>query len=474
MTQLARKLGLLDYFALGCGTIIGVGWLVVMGDWLRRAGPLGAMLGFLIGGAALLPIGYVYGRLVMLLPDAAGEIAYTAAVFPSTISFATGWMILLPFLIACPWFAVAIGKTAAYLFPALNSHEIYRLSGHPVYLPHLLLGLLLTALVTGVNYRGVRLSAVVQRTATLGLFLLFAVFGSAGVAHGHSANLQPLFSGSAIVAVLLMLQIVPYFMTGFECIGKASEESRVGFADRDYLVATILSISVAALFYAGVIAIVGVAAPWRDTAKQDFATAAALQAAVGGRTIVNIVLLAALLSLAKACNGAFVAATRLLFALGRRGLATERLSTVHTRNQTPVAAVLLVGGVMAGAMFLGDTILVPVTEVGSLGSVFAWTMACLAYLFLTTRRRNARASVLNSRTERSIAVAGAVIAGALLVLKLVPAVPGHFTRYEYEALALWLVLGVMVRCTGRRNIPRTDVAIATAGCDCRTDVEVRT
>ena len=87
MTQLAHKLGLLDYFALGCGTIIGVGWLVVMGDWLHRGGPLGAAL---IVGAAILLIGYVYGRFVMLLPDAAGEIAYTAEVFPATVSFATG------------------------------------------------------------------------------------------------------------------------------------------------------------------------------------------------------------------------------------------------------------------------------------------------------------------------------------------------------------------------------------------------
>ena len=37
MTQLARKFGRFDYFALGCGTTIGVGWLVVIDDWLQRA-----------------------------------------------------------------------------------------------------------------------------------------------------------------------------------------------------------------------------------------------------------------------------------------------------------------------------------------------------------------------------------------------------------------------------------------------------
>jgi APA family basic amino acid/polyamine antiporter len=66
---LARKLRLVDYFALGWGTMVGVGWLVVMDDWLLRGGVLGAILGFAIGGALLLPIGYVYGQLVTAMPD---------------------------------------------------------------------------------------------------------------------------------------------------------------------------------------------------------------------------------------------------------------------------------------------------------------------------------------------------------------------------------------------------------------------
>ncbi len=46
MTQLARKLRVTDYFSLGWGTMVGVGWLVVMDDWLLRGGPLGGILGF--------------------------------------------------------------------------------------------------------------------------------------------------------------------------------------------------------------------------------------------------------------------------------------------------------------------------------------------------------------------------------------------------------------------------------------------
>ncbi len=122
MTTLARKLRVVDYFTLGWGTMVGVGWLVVMDDWLLRGGTLGAVLGFAIGGALLLPIGYVYGQLVTAMPDAAGEVAYTAKVFPRSVSFATGWMMMLAYFIVCPWEAVAVGKIAGYIFPALDSH----------------------------------------------------------------------------------------------------------------------------------------------------------------------------------------------------------------------------------------------------------------------------------------------------------------------------------------------------------------
>src|SRR5512147_3207264 len=97
MRTLARKLRVVDYFSLGWGTMVGVGWLVVMDDWLLRGGALGGVLGFAIGGLLLLPIGYVYGQLVTIMPDASGEVAYTAKAFPPIVSYATGWMMLLAY-----------------------------------------------------------------------------------------------------------------------------------------------------------------------------------------------------------------------------------------------------------------------------------------------------------------------------------------------------------------------------------------
>src|SRR5271165_5133515 len=234
MTGLARKLSLWNYFALGFGTMIGTGWVILMDDWLGRGGPLGAMLGFLAGGILLLPIGYIYGQWVRRLPDAAGEAAYTAQVFPPFVSYLTGWMMLLSYFIVCPWEAVAVGKLAAYIFPQLDTLELYRVAGQPVFLPRFLLGAALTLVLAFVNYRGIRGSARFQSWATSSVLIVFLILLLTSLRTGSLANFRPLFSHAPLASVLLTLQIVPYFVTGFESVPKVAEEARPGFPARDF------------------------------------------------------------------------------------------------------------------------------------------------------------------------------------------------------------------------------------------------
>ena len=433
MITLARKLRVVDYFALGWGTMVGVGWLVVMDDWLLRGGVLGAILGFAIGGALLLPIGYVYGRLVTAMPDAAGEVAYTAKVFPQSISFATGWMMILAYFIVCPWEAVAVGRIAGYIFPALDSMELYRIAGRPVYLPHLAIGLGLTGLLTLLNYRGIRLSATFQNWTAFGTLALFVLFVGFGVSKGSPRNFPPLFTHSAFVSVLLVLQIVPYFMTGFESVVKGAEEATTNFRTRGFFKAILMAIVVGILFYTVVIAAVGYVSPWRQLTHERFMTAVAFERAVGSRWIVSVILASALLSLFKVFNGNFVAASRLLFAVGRRGLVDLRLGHVHPRNQTPSVAVLCIGVATAVCMFLGDAALVPISEVGSVASATGWFAACAAYYRMGPAPR-----------ERLIAVVGVLVGLLMILMKIVPGIPGHFTRFEWLALGIWSLIGIIL------------------------------
>lgn len=446
MTELARKLRLVDYFTLGWGTMVGVGWLIVMDDWLLRGGVLGAVLGFAIGGALLLPIGYVYGRLVALIPDAAAEVAYTAKVFSKSISFATGWMMVLAYFIVCPWEAVAAGRIAGYIFPPLDSIEVYRVADHPVYLPHLLIGLATIALITMLNYRGIRLSATFQNWTAFGTLALVAVFVVAGVSRGSPQNLPPFFTHSAFVSVLLVMQIVPYFMTGYESVVKGAEEASADFRASSFWRAIWMAIVVGILFYTIVIAAVGYAGPWRQLATQKFMTAVVFQRAVGSHWIVSVILAAALLSLFKVFNGSFVAASRLLFAMGRFEMVDHKLSEVHRQNRTPAIAVICVGLASAVCMFLGDAVLVPITEVGSVASAVGWFGTCAAYYGMKP-----------APLQRLIALFGALVALSMILMKVVPAVPGHFTRYEWLALLIWCLLGFVLHKRERRITPNINL-----------------
>jgi APA family basic amino acid/polyamine antiporter len=439
MNTLARQLRATDYFTLGWGTMVGVGWLVIMDDWLLRGGALGALLGFVIGGALLLPIGWVYGKLVVAMPDAAGEIAYTSAVFSRPISLATGWMMTLAYFIVCPWEAVAVGRIAGYIVPGLDSIELYRIAGRPVYLPHLVIGLALTALLTVLNYRGIRLSATFQNWTSFGTLALFVIFVAVGVSRGSPANIQPLFTHTPLISILLVIQIVPYFMTGFESVGKAAEEASPNFGAQGFFRAIWMAIFVGILFYASIVAAVAFVAPWRQLTSQKFMTAVAFQQAVGSRWIVQIILAAALLSLFKCFNGNFVAASRLLFALARRGMIDSRVGTIHARYQTPSAAVLGIGLATAACMLLGDAILVPVTEVGSVACAIGWSAACAACLALSRSRPDV---MKLSAVERGVTWFGLAVGIAMALMKLIPLVPGHFTVYEWLALGTWIALGV--------------------------------
>jgi len=433
MTKLARKLRVVDFFTLGWGTMVGVGWLVVMDDWLGRGGSLGAVLGFAIGGVLLLPVAWVYGRLIRAMPQASGEVAYTARVFPRAVSFSTGWMMVLAYFIVCPWEAVAVGKIAAYIFPSLNSMELYRIAGQPVYAPRLLIGLALTAFLTIMNFRGVRFSATFQNWTAFGTLALFVVFVAFGSAKGSPRNFPPLFTGNIFISVLLVLQIVPYFMTGFEAVGKGAEEASPEFRDGGFFRAMWIAIVTGIVFYTVIIAAVAYAAPWQELSGQSFMTAVAFEHAVGSRWIVSIILAAALLSLVKCFNGNFVASSRLLFGMGRQGLVNARLGRVHPRNQTPSASVACIGIATAVCMLLGDAILVPVTEVGSVAAAAGWLAACAAFFRMASTVR-----------ERAGAVFGVGMGLAMILMKVVPAVPGHFSRYEWLALGIWCACGLVL------------------------------
>jgi basic amino acid/polyamine antiporter, APA family len=191
--------------------------------------------------------------------------------------------------------------------------------------------------------------------------------------------------------------------------------------------------------------------PWQDLVANHLGTEAAFARAFGSTGIARLILVAAFLSLFKVMNGNFVAATRMLYALGRRGLVQPALGAVHPRFGTPSGAIVLMAVLTGAGALLGDALLVPVTEVGSLAVGIGWCVACVAFL----RRAGGHGQ------GRALALAGATVGLAIVLMKTVPAVPGSFTATEWLVFAAWCALGLMF--WSRRDAPLPPAAGARAG-----------
>jgi amino acid transporter len=196
-----------------------------------------------------------------------------------------------------------------------------------------------------------------------------------------------------------------------------------------------------------------------------FATAIAFEHGLGVHWPVQLILVMATFGLFQCFNGNFAAATRMVFAFGRNGSIPAPLARVHPRFQTPSNAILIVGAATLVAVFLGDALLVPVTEVGSAAAAFGWLASCVSLLVVASRPVSTGSAGLPRATQsvakgfqpahtaklRIIATFGAIAALALVLMKFLPIAPGHFTTAEYMALAFWLLLGLILRSRGQKS-----------------------
>ena len=118
---LRQQLGSFQFFAIAFGSIIGVGWMVVVGDWLQSAGPLGVSLAFLGSAGMIVLVGLCYAELATMLPVAGGEIAYTYLTSGPFLAYGVGWFLVLGYVAICAFEAVSLGRILGFLFPALNA-----------------------------------------------------------------------------------------------------------------------------------------------------------------------------------------------------------------------------------------------------------------------------------------------------------------------------------------------------------------
>jgi APA family basic amino acid/polyamine antiporter len=170
-----RGLGLLDSTMIVAGSMIGSGIFIVSADIARQVGSPGWLLVvWLITGFLTVVGALSYGELAAMMPKAGGQYVYLREAYSPLWGFLYGWTLFLVIQTATiAAVAVAFARYTGLFFPSISETnyliEPIRV-GSSSYAFSLstaqLLGILMIALLTWMNTRGLKLGKLVQNTFT--------------------------------------------------------------------------------------------------------------------------------------------------------------------------------------------------------------------------------------------------------------------------------------------------------------------
>ena len=445
-SALSGNIGRAQYFALGFGSIVGSGWVVIAAGWLKEAGPGGAILGFLLGGLVMLIVGACYGELASRVPEAGGEFIYTGRAFGRDAAFLVGWFQLLFYVGVLVFEGLALGWIIQVIWPGFASPNLYTAFGSGVQVNALLAGIAVAIALVIINAMGVQLAARLQAFLTYGFLVVAVVMLVWMLFAGHAENMQPFFAGDARRpgwhGILAIFAMTAFLLNGFQAIPQAIEERDAGISLTSVARLMMLSIAGSVLFYWLVIAGTAGMQPWRELIGVDLATAVAASKLPIGALASKALLLAALASLIKTWNAMIIMASRLTVAMARAGMMPSHYADVHPSRGSPLSAILLAGGLNIGGLFLGRGAIDAIINMCAMTLTLTFVTCCLAVLVL--RRRSPERPAFVAPGGTVLPWLGAIGGGAMSVAAfLAPFDEGGWLPLEYCLLLAWTVTGMI-------------------------------
>jgi basic amino acid/polyamine antiporter, APA family len=451
---LAHVLGPVRFFAVSFGCIVGSGWVIVLGDWLKAAGPGGVVLGMLVGGTVLLANSGAYAELIARYPKAGGEFLFARHVFGDRTAFLVGWLSTLSLLAVVAFEATALPWVLETLVPQIKGRTLYVALQVPVTLDALLIGFGGTIVVALLNFRGVRSAASMQTILSFAFLALAVLIVALGFAYGSFHNLAPLLYTAAgkpwWVGCLWIFAITPFFLNGFQSVAQTVEERDASVTFARVAASMALALTVSIGFYCLVTLAAASAQPWQTLINQPLATAAAFDTLLPHHLLSALVLITAALAIVRVWNGAAIWTARLLMAQARAGFLPARLGAVHERYGSPAGAVIFVGICNAVGVVLGKGAIVPLVDMAALCLASNLVLASIAALRV---RRTERSSALPYATPGGVATLTYALigSGAMTVYAFVDPMlrrPDSIPL-EWIVIAVWGTLGAVFWCLWR-------------------------
>lgn len=366
-SRLRRALGRWDLTAIGINQVIGGAIFLIPAQIAAEIGTW-SVVGFLAIGFASLIVALCFAEVGSRFDTTGGPLLYARAAFGRFTGFEVGWM---------QWFTRAsshasvmsgIALALGYYWPGLAAG-----TGRTI------LFVALTSALAAINVRGIRQSALVVNTLTVGKLVPLAVFVGAGVFAIHPPTLlqgpPEVTVANAAAAALLMI----FMFGGYDVIavpgGEAVNPRRdVPFA----LVATILAVTLVMtltqVVTQGTLAdVASRRTPVADAAQLFLGPLGALMIGVGS-----------VISMLGNNAGQVLTGSRMLFALAEGGDLPAFFGRIHPRYRTPSNAIVFTSAVALVLALTGS--FVKLAIVSAVARLVIYTSTCAATLVLRQER----------------------------------------------------------------------------------------
>jgi GABA permease len=331
-TGLKRSLQRRHMTMISLGGVIGAGLFVGSGAVMNQTGP-SAVVSYLLAGVLIVLVMRMLGEMAVANPTVGSFIEYCRTALGSRAGFTIGWLYW--------WFWAIVLAIEAVAGATIMQRW---LPGVPVWVMSLAVMVLLTGtnLVSVKSYGEFEFWFASIKVAAIVVFIAIAAGYLFGIGAGDSPGLSNLtahdgFAPKGGATILSGVVIVIFAFVGAEIVtiaaAEANEPERAVARATHQVVARVLVFYVLAVFL--IVCIV----PWNDTKLGESPFIAALDriGISGSADIMNAVVVTAVLS---CLNSGIYVASRMLFALARRGDAPKALLELNDRG-VPVKAILL-------------------------------------------------------------------------------------------------------------------------------------
>ena len=364
--RLLRELGRWDLTAIGVNQVIGAAVFAQPAILAAQAGAWSALMVGAVGVASML-IALSFAEVGSRFDATGGPYLYTRAAFGRFAAFEVGWM--LWFTRVASWASVinVLVTSLGFYWPAMTAGA-----------PRTILLTAIIATLAAINILGIRQSAWVVNTLTIGKLVPLALFIGFGLPEMGLGGLEihgvPPIADLSNSALLLI-----FAFGGYEVIPVPAGESKdpqktVPFALIMTIVVVTIILTLTQIVALGIL-------PSLPTSKTPLADASAL---LMGATGAAVITLGAVLSTLGNNMGQALSGSRSLFALAENGDIPRVFAQVSARFGTPVIAILFTAAVSLVLATTGS--FVTMAQASAVSRLIVYVATCAAAL----RLRHAR------------------------------------------------------------------------------------